>query len=145
MMVVELIANMPPRKMQLIFDHPKRCPARMPMVIMQKTMVIVAMMGAAPIFKIFLKEKSSPKENNVNMTPMFAHVSIFSSSMTDMVYGMLGPTRNPATKYPNTRGCLSFLKTMVTIPATMRIRARSLTSIGKSDMAVLLIIWHFDN
>ena len=45
-MVVELIANMPPRKMQLIFDHPKRCPARMPMVIMQKTMVIVAMMGA---------------------------------------------------------------------------------------------------
>ena len=48
-------------------------------------LVVVAMMGAAPILRIFLKEKSRPSENRVNITPMLAHVSIDCSSPTVMV------------------------------------------------------------
>ena len=84
-MVVELMASMPPRKMQFILFHPKRCPTSMPMVIIQKTMVMVAMTGAAPILRIFLNEKSRPRENRVNITPMSAQVFTSVWSTTDMV------------------------------------------------------------
>ena len=74
MMVVDDMASMPPRKMQSILAHPKACPTMMPSIIIQNTMVHVAMIGEAPIFRIFLNEKSSPKENRRNITPMSAHV-----------------------------------------------------------------------
>ena len=38
MMVVELMASIPPRKIQSICFHPKRCPTTMPSDIMQKMM-----------------------------------------------------------------------------------------------------------
>ena len=95
--VVELIASIPPRKMQSMRFHPNECPTMMPSVIMQKIMVHVEMTGDAPIFIIFLNEKSSPSENSRNITPMSAHVPTLELSMTDMVYGMCGLTMNPAT------------------------------------------------
>ena len=50
---------------------------------------------------------------------------------------MWGDTRKPATMYPNTNGCLSFLNRSVTNPATTRIRARSFTNSGSSDINLL--------
>ena len=85
MMVVELMASIPPRKIQSICFHPKRCPTTMPSDIMQKMMVQAAMTGAAPILRIFLKEKSSPREKRRNITPILAHISMFSASTTERV------------------------------------------------------------
>ena len=83
--VVELMASIPPRKMQSILLHPNPCPTLMPSIIIEKTMTTVAMMGEAPILTIFLNEKSRPRENKVKITPMSAHVLMSLSSMTDMV------------------------------------------------------------
>ena len=83
--VVELMASIPPRKMQSILPQPKLWPTLMPSIIMQNTMTTVAMMGEAPIFTIFLNEKSRPSEKRVKMTPMSAQVWISVSSTTDMV------------------------------------------------------------
>ena len=82
-------------------------------------MVIDAIIGAIPILTIFLNEKSRPRENKRNITPMSAHSCMFSFATTDMMYGMCGETRNPATIYPSTIGCFSFLNIRVTIPATI--------------------------
>ena len=119
------MASIPPRKMQSMRPHPNPWPTIIPSAIMQNTMTHVAMMGEDPIFTIFLNEKSSPRENRRNITPMSAHVWMSAMSTTDIVYGMFGLTRNPATTYPSTRGCFSRLNMMVTIPATTRISARS--------------------
>ena len=77
------MASIPPRKMQSILLHPNSWPTLMPNIIMQKMMVTVEMIGEAPIFSIFLNEKSSPSENNKNMTPMSAHVLMFWLSTTE--------------------------------------------------------------
>ena len=72
--VVELIANIPARKMLSIWLHPKECPTVTPISIMQNMIVSEAITGAAPILRIFLNEKSSPREKSRKMTPMSAHV-----------------------------------------------------------------------
>ena len=64
---------------------------------MQKMMVTVEIIGEAPIFRIFLNEKSRPSENSRNITPMSAHSCTLSVSTIDAVYGMCGLTRKPAT------------------------------------------------
>lgn len=79
------MASIPPRKMQSILPQPKPWPTLMPSIIMQNTITTVAMMGEAPIFTIFLNEKSRPSEKRVKMTPMSAQVWISVSSTTDMV------------------------------------------------------------
>ena len=84
-MVVELIATIPPRKMQSISFHPKLCPTMIPKTIILKMIVQAAMMGEAPILRIFLIEKSNPNENNKKMTPISAHVCISPWSTTLMV------------------------------------------------------------
>ena len=56
----------------------------MPIDTMQNTMVSVEITGAMPIFRIFLMEKSSPRENIRNITPMSAHVWMSVLSMTDI-------------------------------------------------------------
>ena len=56
-----------------------------PSMDMQKIMVVVEMMGDAPIFRIFLNEKSRPKEKSRNITPMSAHRWTFSVSATEAV------------------------------------------------------------
>ena len=91
------MASIPPRKMQSILDQWKAWPTQIPNIIIEKMMVIADMMGEAPIFRIFLNEKSRPNENSRNMTPMSAHSWMFSVSATLAVYGMWGETRNPAT------------------------------------------------
>ena len=53
---------------------------------------------------------------------------------------MCGLTRNPATIYPNTRGCFSLLKIRVTIPADIRMYARSLISSGISAIFYLYFL-----
>ena len=72
-MVVELIASIPPRKMQSILDQPKAWPVKTPSIDMEKMMAMVEMNGDTPIFRIFLNEKSRPNENSRNITPMSAH------------------------------------------------------------------------
>ena len=67
------MASIPPRKMQSILDQWNNWPTMTPSIDMQKMMVMVEMMGDAPIFRIFLNEKSRPNENNRNITPMSAH------------------------------------------------------------------------
>ena len=57
----------------------------MPRNIMEKMMVLTAITGAAPIFNIFLNEKSSPKEKSRKMTPMSAQVCTSARSTTDMI------------------------------------------------------------
>ena len=52
---------------------------------MQKMMQMVEMMGDAPIFRIFLNEKSRPSENSRNITPMSAQRWILSMSTTDEI------------------------------------------------------------
>ena len=83
--MVDDIASIPPKKMQSILGHPKRCPTQTPNIDMQKMIVMVEIMGEAPIFRIFLNEKSRPNENNRNITPMSAHSCTFSVSTTDAV------------------------------------------------------------
>ena len=95
-MVVDDIASIPPRKIQSILLHPKRWPTMTPSIDIKKMVEHVVIMGDAPIFRIFLKEKSSPNENSRNITPRSDHRWIFSESTTDAVYGILGLTRKPA-------------------------------------------------
>lgn len=64
MMVVELIESIPPRKIQSIRFQPKACPTVMPSVIMHVMMMRAAMTGDEPMRRIFLMEKSSPKEKS---------------------------------------------------------------------------------
>ena len=82
MMVVLDMANMPPRKMQSICFQPKAWPVKNPTVIMHRMMEQAAMMGAAPIFMIFLNENSKPRANRRKMTPMSLHRCTFSISVT---------------------------------------------------------------
>ena len=72
-MVVDDIASIPPRNMQFICVHPNSFPTPTPVSIMEKIMVSAAIIGAEPIFSIFLKEKSRPREKSRNITPMSAH------------------------------------------------------------------------
>ena len=81
-MVVELIASIPPRKMQSISFHPKLYPTTIPKVVIERIMVLAAMMGDAPILSIFFMEKSKPNANNRKITPMSAHVCMFALSTT---------------------------------------------------------------
>ena len=85
-MVVELIATIPPRKIQSISFHPKLCPTMIPKTIILKMIVQAAMMGEAPILRIFLIEKSNPNENNKKMTPISAHVCM--SPLVDNTHGI---------------------------------------------------------
>ena len=48
-------------------------------------MATVEMTGEAPFFRIFLNEKSRPRENSRNMTPMSAHRWMFDMSATEAV------------------------------------------------------------
>ena len=51
---------------------------------------------------------------------------------------MWGDTKKPATMYPSTSGCFSFLNTSVTTPATIRMRAKSLTRVGISIISIFV-------
>ena len=73
MMVVEDMASMPPRKMQSIWLQPNSSPVQAPTYIMHRMMARAAMMGAAPIFRIFLNENSSPRAKSRKMTPISLH------------------------------------------------------------------------
>ena len=66
-------------------DQPKAWPTNTPNIAMQKMMLMVVIIGEAPIFRIFLNEKSRPSENNRNITPMSAQRCTFSVSTTDAV------------------------------------------------------------
>ena len=66
------MASIPPRKMQSMVPHWNSLPMPVPKSSIDDTVAMVAMMGEAPIFRIFLKEKSSPKENSRNITPISA-------------------------------------------------------------------------
>ena len=84
-MVVELMASIPPRKMLSIRLQPNICPVTMPSIIMQNTMEHVEIMGEAPILSIFLNEKSRPNEKSRNITPMSPHVLMSALSATDIM------------------------------------------------------------
>ena len=52
---------------------------------MQNTIMQAAKIGFGPIFRIFLKEKSSPRVNMRKITPMSAHDWILLVSVTEGV------------------------------------------------------------
>ncbi len=135
--VVDDMASIPARNSPFISDHPNIDATALPVSIMQNTMTSAAMMGAMPILSIFLKEKSRPNVKSRNITPMLAHVSMFSWSTTDIVKGRFGETMKPAIMYPKTSGCFSFLNRSVTMPAVTSIKARSFTREGISAIGVL--------
>ena len=84
-MVVDDIASIPPRKMQSMRLHPKACPTQTPNIDIQKMMVQVEMIGEAPMRRIFLNQKSSPRESNRNITPISAQRCTLAISTTDVV------------------------------------------------------------
>ena len=96
-MVVEDMANIPPKYRQSICFHPKDQPTNIPTSIMQKMMVQAAMTAVPPTFTSFLKLNSSPKANNRKITPISDQVWIFAISMTEGVKGTWGLAKNPAT------------------------------------------------
>ena len=96
MMVVDDMASIPARKCPFMRDQPRAPATMMPMVIMEKMMVMAAMTGANPILRIFLNEKSSPRAKSRNITPICAHVSMFSWSTIENVNEKLGDTMKPA-------------------------------------------------
>ena len=91
------MAIIPPRNIQSILLHEKACPTPIPSIIIENTMMMAEMKGEIPILRIFLIEKSNPSEKSKNMTPISAHVWMFSLSRTDMVRGIWGETIKPAT------------------------------------------------
>ena len=125
MIIVEDIDNMPPRKMQSILPQPRRLPTPVPISIIAIITVIAVITALPPTVASFLKLNSSPRPNIRNTTPIFAHTCISADSTTVGRYAKLGLMRNPATIYPRTTGRLSFLNNTVTIPATIRINAKS--------------------
>lgn len=60
-------------------------------------------------------------------------------SITEGVYCMCGLARKPATTYPSTKGCLSFLNSSVISPAQTNIKARSLINVAKCDIIRVFI------
>ena len=79
------MASIPPRKMQSILLQPNIWPTMTPSIDIQKMMLHVEIIGEAPIFRIFLNEKSSPKENRRNITPRSDHRWMLSESTTEAV------------------------------------------------------------
>ena len=81
-MVVDDMANMPPRKRQSESLHPSIRPAVLPIPAIKAMTRQALTMGFTPIFTIFLKENSSPRLNIRKMTPMELHVSMLAVSLT---------------------------------------------------------------
>jgi hypothetical protein len=69
--------------------------------------------------------------NNKNIIPISAQTEIELVSRTFGKNENCGTTKKPASIYPKTTGCLSFLKIIVVIPAMTRIKARSVIMDGK--------------
>ena len=130
-MVVDDMANMPPRKRLSMLDHPNRWPTMLPSDIMQNMTAQAAMMGPAPMRNIFLNENSRPRVNIRKITPMSAQVCMLPVSATVGVKEKWGPARKPATIYPRTRGWPRRLKMRVTRAAHIRMRARSEMMAGR--------------
>ena len=84
-MVVDDIANIPPKKRQSIRLQAKSVPTLTPRKIIQKIIVHAAIIADPPTLTIFLKLNSRPKANNRNITPISAHKCTFSLSTTDGV------------------------------------------------------------
>ena len=84
-MVVDDMANIPPRNRQSIRLHPKSEPTLTPKKIIQKMMVQAAITAEPPTLTIFLKLNSNPKANKRNITPMSAHTCTLSLSTTEGV------------------------------------------------------------
>ena len=82
MIVVDDIDNIPPRKMEFIVPHPNNCPTKYPMSNMLITSVIAVIKAVEPTFMSFLKLNSSPSAKSRNITPISAHILIFSISPT---------------------------------------------------------------
>ena len=87
-MVVLLIASMPPRNMLSILFHPNNPPATLPTPIIPAIIRHAQMMGDTPIWIIFLKENSRPRVNIRIITPICPHCSHSSISPMVGVYGI---------------------------------------------------------
>ena len=127
MMVVDDMASIPPKKILSITLHPIRYPEKKPTQNMMTISATEAMMAVAPTLKSFRKLNSRPRANSKKMIPISDHSCTEFCSM--MVGNRLkwGPTKKPATMYPNTNGCFNSLNITVITPAEMRMSAKSLT------------------
>ena len=80
--VVDDMDNIPPRKMEFIVPHPNNCPTRKPMSNILTTSVVAVIKAVEPTFMSFLKLNSSPSAKSKKITPISAHILIFSISPT---------------------------------------------------------------
>ena len=95
-------------------------------MVMNKIWVIAVMEEVPPTFISFLKLNSSPKLNSKKITPISAHTSTLFISVIEGKKSKWFPAKNPAIRYPKTRGCFIFLNNKTAIPAVIRINPRSL-------------------
>jgi hypothetical protein len=106
---------------------------------MEKMMAQAAITAVPPTLTNFLKLNSSPKAKSKKMTPISDHVWILAVSMTEGVSVKCGLAKNPATMYPNTKGCFRRLKTSVMTPAQIKISAKSLIRGANSDIGFFVL------
>ena len=135
-MVVDDIDSMPPRNIELIWLQPSIVPVRYPSVIIPVRIVMAPIIAVPPTFSSFFILNSKPRANKRNITPISAHILMLSILVTVGIISIDGPARIPATIYPRTTGCFSHLNRMVTIPARIRITARSEISEGMCDIFI---------
>ena len=84
-MVVELMANIPPKKSRSISLQPNNQPTSLPTLIIQIITSKAAMMGCHPIFMIRLKENSKPNVNIRKITPIWLQSLMLVLSIMDGV------------------------------------------------------------
>ena len=93
--------------------------------------VKAVMEAVPPTFISFLKLNSNPKLNKRNITPISAQTVTLFISLTVGKKPNLFPAKNPATKYPKTKGCFKILKMSTAMAAVTKISPKSLIKLGK--------------
>ena len=80
-------------------------------------LALAVIIADLPTLSIFLKLNSSPRPKSRKITPISAHKLRFSRSLTVGSKSKYGPAKMPASTYPSTIGCFSFLQISVVMPA----------------------------
>ena len=95
--VVDEMANMPPKKRLEKYDHPSAVPHSMPAAIMSAISVTAVMTAALPTLSSRTMLNSRPRPNIRKITPISDHVEMPSESATLGNQSTAGPIRKPAT------------------------------------------------
>ena len=83
------------------------------------TMIVNAPIAATlPLLMRFFRRNSRPMQNSTNSTPMSPHAYTL-APFTKVSPNRFGPTKTPATMYPNTTGCFNNLNRILTTAAVI--------------------------